>query len=219
MKRSTRFGFLAALVSLAMVTLVSTSSAARDDVTPQERRAASAGKALQNEAGTITAPIKFKSRKGTFNGVFSPIRFKVADDQLVAVGDVVGRVKKRGQKARWVQKTTTVVVNEVNSSLKADLTGTDASARRSAAAAAAPGVSCDVLNLVLGPLDLNLLGLEINLETVVLDIVANPAGGLLGQLLCAVANLLSGGLGGLLGQLTDLLNQILDVLRGLSPTP
>ena len=53
---------------------------------------------------------------------------------------------------------------------------------------------------MLGPLDLNLLGLEIHLDTVVLDIIANPAGGLLGELLCAVANLLDGGpLGGLLG--------------------
>ena len=41
--------------------------------------------------------------------------------------------------------------------------------------------SCDVLNLVLGPLDLNLLGLEVHLNQVVLDVVAavrcrRPAG-------------------------------------------
>jgi hypothetical protein len=42
---------------------------------------------------------------------------------------------------------------------------------------------CEVLDLTLGPLDLNLLGLEIHLDTVHLDIDANPAGGLLGQLL------------------------------------
>jgi hypothetical protein len=84
----------------------------------------------------------------------------------------------------------------------------------------APGVSaasCDILNLVLGPLDLNLLGLEIHLDTVVLDIIAVPgAGNLLGNLLCAVAGLLDGGgLGGLLGQLSTLLNQILGILNGL----
>ena len=75
-----------------------------------------------------------------------------------------------------------------------------------------PVISCSVLHLVLGPLDLDLLGLVVHLDRVVLDITAVPAGGLLGQLLCAVANLLSGGLGGLLGQLATLLNQILGQL-------
>ena len=47
---------------------------------------------------------------------------------------------------------------------------------------------------MLGPLDLNLLGLEIHLQRVVLDIVAVAgAGNLLGNLLCAVAGLLDGG--------------------------
>ena len=69
--------------------------------------------------------------------------------------------------------------------------------------------------LVLGPIDLNLLGLEINLQRVVLDIVAVPgAANLLGNLLCAVAGLLDGGpLAGLLGQLQSLLNQILGLLN------
>ena len=72
--------------------------------------------------------------------------------------------------------------------------------------------ACDVLNLVLGPLDLNVLGLEIHLKQVVLDIIAVP-GALLGDLLCAVAGLLSGGiLGNLLGQLVGILNDILEQL-------
>jgi len=74
--------------------------------------------------------------------------------------------------------------------------------------------SCDILNLVLGPLDLNILGLEIHLNQVVLDIVAvTGAGNLLGNLLCAVAGLLDGG--GPLGQIAGLLNQILAILNGL----
>ena len=72
------------------------------------------------------------------------------------------------------------------------------------------GGACDVLNLVLGPLDLDLLGLQVNLNRVVLNIVAQSgAGNLLGNLLCAVAGLLDGGLSGLLGRLTNLLNRIL----------
>jgi hypothetical protein len=74
--------------------------------------------------------------------------------------------------------------------------------------------SCDILNLVLGPLDLNLLGLEVHLNQVVLDIIATTgAGNLLGNLLCAVAGLLDGG--GPLGQIAGLLNQILAILNGL----
>ena len=74
--------------------------------------------------------------------------------------------------------------------------------------------SCQILNLVLGPLDLNLLGLTIHLNQVVLNITAQSGNGnLLGNLLCAVANLLNGSnLSGILNQLVSLLNQILGAL-------
>jgi hypothetical protein len=82
-----------------------------------------------------------------------------------------------------------------------------------AARAAAAAAVCEILHLVLGPLDLNLLGLKIHLNRVVLNIDAQPGpGNLLGNLLCSVAGLLDGGLGGLLGQLTNLLNRILGQL-------
>ena len=74
-----------------------------------------------------------------------------------------------------------------------------------------------MLNLVLGPVDLNLLGLQVHLNQVVLNVVAQSgAGQLLGNLLCAVAGLLDPGpLSGLLTQLQGLLNQILGALGGL----
>jgi hypothetical protein len=51
--------------------------------------------------------------------------------------------------------------------------------------------SCQILDLVLGPLDLDLLGLVVHLDTVHLNITAVPGpGNLLGNLLCAVAGLL-----------------------------
>ena len=58
--------------------------------------------------------------------------------------------------------------------------------------------ACNVLHLELGPLDLNLLGLRVELNNcgngpVVLDVTATPGGGLLGDLLCGLSNLLSGG--------------------------
>jgi len=70
---------------------------------------------------------------------------------------------------------------------------------------------CSILHLVLGPLDLNLLGLVVHLDTVKLDITAQPgSGNLLGNLLCSVANLLNPG--GSLSQLLDVLNDILRLL-------
>ncbi len=69
--------------------------------------------------------------------------------------------------------------------------------------------TCAILHLDLGPISLNLLGLQIDLSRIVLDITAQAgAGNLLGNLLCAVAGLLDDPSG-----LTKLLNSILDLLR------
>jgi len=68
---------------------------------------------------------------------------------------------------------------------------------------------CSILNLDLGPLNLNLLGLVVDLAPVSLDITAVPgAGNLLGNLLCAVAGLLDNP-GNPLGGIAALLNRLL----------
>ncbi len=86
---------------------------------------------------------------------------------------------------------------------------------------------CDILNLALGPVHLDLLGLVVNLDDcaggpVTVDITAIEGGGLLGDLLCSVAGLLDSGadLGAILEGLTDdelaLLNGgIRDVLNSI----
>jgi hypothetical protein len=72
-------------------------------------------------------------------------------------------------------------------------------------------VTCGILHLVLGPVDLNLLGLTVHLNQVVLDVTAVPGpGNLLGNLLCSIAGLLDNG--ALLSQLVDLLNQLTGLL-------
>ena len=91
-------------------------------------------------------------------------------------------------------------------------TASTATASSNAAAARA---DCTILHLVLGPLDLNLLGLKVHLDRVVLDITATSgSGNLLGNLLCAVAHLLdntSPSLTDLL-RLSSLLNRIIGIL-------
>jgi hypothetical protein len=47
--------------------------------------------------------------------------------------------------------------------------------------------TCQILDLVLGPLHLNLLGLIVDLNQLHLKITADPNGGLLGSLLCSLA--------------------------------
>jgi hypothetical protein len=66
--------------------------------------------------------------------------------------------------------------------------------------AAHAAATCPVLHLVLGPVNLNLLGLVVTLgggslanQPIVLDITAvSGSGNLLGNLLCGVSNLLNG---------------------------
>ncbi len=54
-------------------------------------------------------------------------------------------------------------------------------------AAQAPAGSCPVLDLVVGPLDLNLLGLVVNLNQVHLSVTASPGQGTLGDLFCQLS--------------------------------
>jgi hypothetical protein len=67
--------------------------------------------------------------------------------------------------------------------------------------------SCQILDLTLGPLDLDLLGLVVHLDTVHLNITAQRGpGNLLGNLLCAVAGLLDANGG--TNSLVTLLNRL-----------
>ncbi len=128
-----------------------------------------------------------------------PLKFIKRDGKIVVRGLVQGVVHKADGTTRTFGVVRTLRVKSIN--------GTPATTSGRVLAAAP---ACDVLKLVLGPLDLDLLGLQVHLDKVVLNIVAQSgAGKLLGNLLCAVAGLLDGGLSGLLGRITNLLNRIL----------
>ena len=145
----------------------------------------SAASPAQNIPVTGTFPA---SPGGTFAGTLNISRFAVQNGQLVALGTLSGTVTSAG--------TVLGTVTNVPVTLPVAASGT-----------------CQILHLTLGPLDLNLLGLRVQLSQVVLDITAQQGGGLLGDLLCAVANLLNGG--GPLSAIANLLNQILGILAGL----
>jgi hypothetical protein len=73
--------------------------------------------------------------------------------------------------------------------------------------------SCSVLSLTIGPINLNLLGLVVDVPNpIVVNITAVPgAGNLLGNLLCDVAGLLNNP-AGLTAQVANLLNNLLAAL-------
>ena len=126
------------------------------------------------------------------------------------------------------RSTASVRVAERSRGRRAPVTGTAVDSAGTTLGTATQAVTvrsrragaCDILRLKLGPLDLNLLGLGVHLDQVVLDITAEQGpGNLLGNLLCAVAGLLDrptggggGGLSGLLQGIIGLLNQILGQL-------
>src|SRR5262245_28251197 len=140
--------------------------------------------------GGITVPITgtFTDAAGgigRFAGSLNIQRFAVNNNQVVAVGTLTGTLTDSlGTVLGSIVRTVSLILNQ-----------------------AATQATCEILHLELGPLDLNLLGLVVHLNRVVLDISAESGpGNLLGNLLCAVAHLLDQA--GALQTLANLLNQI-----------
>ena len=180
-------------LSLVMAVIVVALSAVVA-VTAPRAEAKTGGAATGTWSGTAT--------NGTAaTGTFTVDKFKVVDGVLNAVGTyTIDQVP--GQTG-----TFTAPVTAIN--------GTSLNGGASPLAAAAAAGSCQILDLTLGPLHLDLLGLVVDLNQVHLQITAQQgSGNLLGNLLCAVAGLLdnntgAGGLSGILQSLANLLNQIL----------
>jgi hypothetical protein len=162
---------------------------------------ASRGVVAQNSKGQMTSNVVGTTTNGRqVTGKFIPMKFSRHNGHVRARGLINGVVHNADGTTRTFSVMRTMRVQSVN--------GTPATAR--AARAASARATCPILHLELGPLDLDLLGLQVHLDKVVLNVQAQPGpGNLLGNLLCAVAGLLDGGLQGLLGQLVTLLNQIL----------
>lgn len=126
---------------------------------------------------------------GTFEGVLSVTNLAYEDGQLLASGTLSGTATSAtGTVTEITQSFTDVVAN-----LFSD------------------GGECDILFLEIGPIFLDLLGLQVDLSQIVLDIDAvRGAGNLLGNLLCALVGLLDqggplAGIQGLLDQINNLL--------------
>jgi len=153
---------------------------------------------LESEFGSMTSKVSGDfGRRGTVAGTFTPRRFAARDGNLVAIGKLRATMTRGNGEVvgKAVEQIRIPVRNANGDAVRVDN-------RR----------PCQILNLVLGPLDLNLLGLEVHLNRVVLDIVGQPGpGNLLGNLLCAIAGLLDRN--GVLTEISQILNAILALLR------
>lgn len=144
----------------------------------------SAAQAAPPKSGTgLTLPISGAGSGATFTGTLDLQRFVASGSGVAAVGTLTGQVTNALGQVTTIAQNVTLPVNIA-------------------------ATTCDILHLDIGPIALDLLGLQVNLSEVILDITAQAgAGNLLGNLLCAVAGLLDNP-----GGLANLLNQILAIL-------
>jgi hypothetical protein len=188
-----------ALVSALSVTALAAPAVA-GAATPHATRHVASSTATVTSLSNV--PVTGKARNGkSFSGHMNITNFVSRGGKTYAVGTLTGRLGNRSVKATQVELPASVPAAMKSSVMRAH-------AAPSASAAAA----CPVLHLVLGPLNLNLLGLHVSLNQVVLNITAQSGpGNLLGNLVCSVANLLNNQ--SVLGQeLTGLLNIVNSVL-------
>ena len=192
-----RITFAAVVASLALAAFgVPTAGAASTN---------GASPQVTNAGPLMTMPIQGVAKNGKqFKGSYGIYKFVVKDGKVWSDGTLTGRLKGRH-------------VTRANVMMPATLAGSDG---------AQTSADCTVLHLVLGPVNLNLLGLKVTLgggqqmnQPIVLDITAQQGGGLLGDLLCGITNALNpnvlGQLGTQLQQLASTLNSIVGLLGGL----
>ena len=133
-------------------------------------------------------PVTGSFINGTFEGTLDVVRFTRVGRQIYAVGSLSGTL----------------------TDFAGNVVGTVGGTQIQLPVSQIVG-SCEILHLELGPLDLDLLGLVVHLDQVVLDITAEAgAGNLLGNLLCAITGLLDGPAS--IIAIINLLNQILGAL-------
>ncbi len=142
--------------------------------------------AASSPAGLGTVPLSGKdmvgSKQGKFKGTYQITDIRATERGLVTVGTVRGVVKdKEGRRATVVRRNVQAVV---------------------------PARPCSILFLDIQPIDLNLLGLRIQISRITINVTGQPGPGqLLGNLLC-----------GLLGQLDQIgPGNLNDLLNRLGP--
>jgi hypothetical protein len=155
-----------------------------------------AGTAVAQEpAFAKKVPVTGETKKGRqFEGTFTIKRFVQSAGKAWAVGTLRGELGNRDVVKRGVRMPVAIEpVGQITAQPPLPTPG-----------------ACQILNLRLGPINLDLLGLRIATNTIRLRIEAIPGpGNLLGNLLCAITNLLNPSANAPLAQLVQVLNALL----------
>jgi hypothetical protein len=146
-----------------------------------------------------------------FQGNFAVDQFVSRNGKTFAVGTLTGSIGNRAIDRSNVAIPASVATGSALGSARAPRQAT----------------SCPVLHLVLGPVNLNLLGLKLTLgggaaanQPIVLDLTAvSGPGNLLGNLLCGVSNLLNGTGTSTTPLTSDLTAGLLNLVNTLLATP
>ena len=151
---------------------------------------------------------------GSFVGTLVVRRFDVNENrELVVTGTLSGIATLADGSTQPVSQAISTTATLTRSAHSTSAAPADAIIAAADPSTGLPG-NCDVLFLDLGPLHLNLLGLEVNLAEVILDVNALAGGGnLLGNLLCAVVGLFDGF--AVLAAIQNILDLINGIIGGL----
>ena len=140
-----------------------------------------------------TVPVTGQAKNGKkFTGTYTIKKFVQSDGKAFAVGTLKGTFKHRNVRRTGVRMPVALNNTSTTAQIPTPTLG-----------------ACPVLDLVLGPIDLNLLGLRVATNDIHALVEAVPGpGNLLGNLLCAVTGLLD-------PQATTPLQQLVQVLNAL----
>lgn len=161
------------------------------------------------------------AKGGEFTGRITINRFEQRNNQIVAIGFVTGQLSRHGRtlgsavvgEVTWPvavrtggQVLVSRSVRELGRPLKVAWMPDNGSAF---GVLRAQAEACQVVDLALGPVNVDLLGVQIALSPVALNL-SGATGTPLGDLVCSVSDLL-----GNVAGLVNLLNSILGLLTGL----
>jgi hypothetical protein len=134
-------------------------------------------------------PVRGKGKKGTFKGTLDINEFKEENGKIVALGTVKGKLTGKDIRDKKVNNEKVKVPVSITGEVQAQAV-------------------CEILNLVLGPIRLDLLGLHLRTNTIRIRLFATPDG-LLGSLLCGLSGPIDlSNLAVLIGLLNDILCEL-----------
>jgi hypothetical protein len=197
---------LLALVGVGAASTTLTAAGLNDALAKKNNKGGGKGKGNKGDTANIGPfntmtgiPLSAHQKGRNFKGTLDIVRFEERSGSVVAIGTITGKVTGKGKGNKPVtQENVVLPVSFAPPVQTQSANGVQAQA------------TCQILDLTLGPIDLNLLGLRLQVNQIHIQLTAQQGGGLLGDLLCAIANLLNGGiLGQILNQLLGLLNQLL----------